>query len=95
MRFSEEQKTALKDRLEALATRYFTSPEEGLSAGYSPERVRRPGPAEIGQPRRMMNRRSEYAAWLYGIARKDLPPGTWRIEEFLGEGPQSAFLMIL
>ena len=95
MRFSEEQKTAVKDRLEALAAKYSASPREGLSAGYNPEQVRCPGPAEIGRPIKMSNARSEYTAWLYGIARKELPPGIWRIDRFMGEGPDSASLVIL
>lgn len=95
MRLTDEQKTALQTQIEARAAQYVTEPSKGLAAGYQPEQVRTWGPSEVGRPRERMNRRSDYESWLYGVARKDLPPGTWRIQAVVGEGPSSAFLIVL
>lgn len=95
MRLTEQQKIDLQAKLEAQAAEYAADPQKGLNAGYRPEQVPSLEPAEIGRPRRKTNMRSTYAAWLYGVARKDLPPGIWRIEEGMGDGPGSSALIIL
>ena len=95
MQLTDEQKVALQTRVEALAAQYTAEPSKGLAAGYRPEQLQAWGPAEVGRPRERMNARSDYAAWLYGIARKDLPSNTWRIEAGMGHGPTSAVLIIL
>lgn len=76
----------------------MTEAQKGLAAGYRPVRALRvPGQAEIGrQPRQMMNAYSEYAGWLRGIAKQDVPAGMqWRVDNWLGEGPGSATLTVL
>lgn len=93
--FTQEQKTAMQAKLEALAADYAADPKKGLNAGYQPEQVRGPGPAEIGRPRQMTDKRSNYAAWLYAVAQKDLSPGTWRIDEGMGDGPGTSSITIL
>lgn len=96
MQLTEEQKIALQAKLEALAGEYAADPQKGREAGYQPEQVWHQEPEEHGGPKpRLRKRRSDYTAWLYGIAGKDLPPGTWRIDESAGDGPGSASLDIL
>jgi hypothetical protein len=51
------------------------------------------GPAEIGRAASRRKARSDYCAWLYAVARKDLPAGEWRIDEGMGEGAMSADLV--
>ena len=78
--------------LHALAEEFSIDPQKGQAAGYMPER--RIDPANTGQPRRMVNMRSEFNAWLHGVARKDLPSGTWYVDETLGDGPFLTFLVL-
>lgn len=95
MQMTEQQKVGLQARLEAQAAAYAADPQKGLDAGYQPQQVPGFEPSEIGRPGRRTNMRSNHAAWLYGIAQKDLPSGTWRIDEGMGDGPGSSSLIIL
>ena len=92
---TKDQKVALVERLEAKAAEYAEVPQKGLTAGYRPEQVQGWGAAALGQPRQRINMRSLNEAWLYGVVRKDMPPGIdWQIARATGDGPGSAFLII-
>lgn len=65
----------LKVQIEAKAAEFAVSPEKGFAAGYSPEHLYR-RPREIGRDE-LVKVRSDLAAWLCGVARKDLRPGCW------------------
>lgn len=80
---------------EAKAAAFEVDPEKGLAAGYRPVQEWGWTPTEMGQPREHVRIRSEYAAWLFGVAQKDLPDGSWRLQTAMGSGPQSAFLVTL
>lgn len=92
---TDAQKAELAARIEARAAKYHADPQKGAAAGYRPARAPRvPGQAEVG--RQMMNAYSEYAGWLRGVAERDVPAGVrWRVDNWLGEGPNSATLTIL
>ena len=95
MQFTEAQRDALKARLPqlyALAAEYAANPQKGREAGYAPEQTWIQDPKEVGRPQRGRKGRSEHTAWLYGVARRHLPPGTWRVNEPLNAPP---FLTIL
>ncbi len=91
---TKEQKVRIAAKMMEGALEFADDPAKGQAAGYTPRQIRAPGPAEIGRPRQGGNGRSNYVAWLYGIAEKDLPPGTWRIEQSMGEGCMSGKLVI-
>lgn len=76
----------------AKAADFASNPAKGYAAKYSPEQVweEDPGP-QVGLDRPPRHpTRSPYHAWLYGVARKDLPPGTWLITD----GPEEPELII-
>lgn len=80
----------LKQRIEAIAAEFAVAPEKGRAAGYTPEpQYRRSG--EIGGSNELIQVRSDLAAWLYGVARRELVAWEWYIEEGLGD---AAFLSI-
>ncbi len=91
---TKEQKVRIAAKMMEDALAYADDPDKGRAAGYTPRQIRVPGPAEIGRPRQARDGRSSYVAWLYGIAEKDLLPGTWRIDQGMGEGRISGKLVI-
>jgi hypothetical protein len=81
----------LQQQIEAKAAEFVVAPEKGQAAGYTPEpRYRRSG--EIGGSNELIKDRSDLAAWLYGIARRDLVAWDWHIEEAIGG---AAFISIV
>lgn len=73
---------ALKQELEVKAREFAADPKKGRAAGYSPEHkyIRS---NTIGSDERVKVR-SDFAAWLYGVARRDLTGRQWRIDEAIG-----------
>ena len=57
---------SLEERIEALAEAYIADPSRGHDEGYWPERG-------------LVRSRCDRAAWLYGIAKRDLSEWRWRV----------------
>ena len=87
-------KTAKIADITKRAADYTAHPHRGEAAGYAPEQQFGNTPREIGRPNQRLPTRSKFAAWLYAIARRDLKPNSWRIDEGMGEGPAGAQLVI-
>lgn len=81
--------------VEEKAAAFYADPEKGRATGYQPVQAWGWAPPLVGQERERIPQRSEYGAWLYGVAQKDLPAGTWRFQQVVGEGPGSAGIILL
>ncbi|WP_043838408.1 hypothetical protein [Muricoccus aerilatus] len=81
MKLTKQQALAIGANIEARAAEYTNDPAKGYAAGYRPDPGLRMSVQEIGRPRQSGSSRSDYVAWLYGIAQKDLPADMWRIDE--------------
>jgi hypothetical protein len=73
----------LTRQIEAKAAEFAADPHKGLLAGYAPEHKHRRS-AEIGSSQ-LIKVRSDLAAWMIGIARRDLTGWRWRVDEGLGD----------
>lgn len=80
---------------EAKAATFEVASDKGLAAGYHPVQEWGWTAPSIGQGRERIPLRYEYGAWLFGVAQKDLPPGSWRYNQVVGEGPGSAYITSL
>lgn len=91
MEVTEEQARRAKERLVELARSFAADPAAGRAAGYEPEERRVREPAEIGRARGWTDGRSPFAAWLYAVARRNLPAGSWRVDEGMGSAAELVF----
>jgi hypothetical protein len=69
----------LEARIEAQAAEYAADPSKGRDDGYWPERIYRP--VLNGQSAGPLRVRSDRAAWLIAVAKRDLSDWRWRVIE--------------
>ena len=80
---------SLKASIEARAAVFAAAPHQGYAAGYQPAPVHKRS-MEIGS-NQLVRVRSDLAAWMIGIATRELGGWEWHVDEALGGG---AFLTI-
>lgn len=85
---TEQMIAAVNDK----AAVFCADPSKGLAAGYQPIQDWHTS-KEIGASDERIPMRSDFGAWLVGVATKDLPPGSWRFLQAMGGGPGSAFII--
>ena len=91
---TRDEEIALCNKLKAKAALFVRDPAKGRAAGYQQDQrwERDPGP-QVGLDRLpVIPMRSDYVAWLYGVAQKDLGRRSWTIIE--GEGPEDTELIL-
>ncbi len=83
MNVSSESNAELERYVETLAERYCANPREGREAGFVPEYGGTPS-LQVGDAVGTQSTRSDYDAWLYGVASNVLMTGTYEIVDLVG-----------
>jgi hypothetical protein len=82
----------LKNNIEVRAAEYAADPQKGRAAGYVPEHESQPS-GEVGLSSERVNMRSGLAAWMRGIARRELTGWQWRVDEGMGDNKASLVIV--